>query len=405
MPLTEAQIDALSITERVVSVLSILGILFILTTFFFLKSFHKPINRLICFASFGNLGMNIACLVAEDGIAHGSTSSLCTFQAFLIQMYLPLNIRHLKQALTALSQVPRCGRLLGLLYGLECIPRLFPQLWCWIDIKWDFLRIALLYGIVWIAIFFAFAIYIKAGLVIYHRRDQLKGFLNPLNDHPFTGIVTTSIDITVENITSPGSSSHPRPLNNYFDQEFDRYTGRHPNNHDPSPTSCPYAVTIAGPPALPPVRPEILRMRSLTREEALRESPNPGAWLYARVAFLFFLGMLVIWIPSSVNRVYALAHPTRVNFALNYVSALVLPAQGCVNVVVYVITSRTACGRLWGAVRGREGVPWRVEQRTGDEDAEELVGMEKGVRESRSDGKLSGKGSVVSVPVFARMQK
>ncbi|KAL8643500.1 MAG: hypothetical protein Q9210_007643, partial [Variospora velana] len=187
--------------------------------------------------------------------------------------------------------------------------------------------------------------------------------------------------------------------------EFDRYTGLHPNNKDPSSTTSPYAVTIAGPPALPPVRPEILRMRSLTREEALRESPNPGAWLYARVAFLFFLGMLVIWIPSSVNRVYALAHPTHVNFALNYVSALVLPAQGCVNVVVYVITSRTACGRLWGAVRGREGVPWRVKTRTGEGDAEELVGMGKGVRESKSDGTLSGKGSVVGVPVFARMKK
>lgn len=86
MPLTHAQINALAITERVISVFSIISILFILVTFYFLKSFHKPINRLIFFASFGNLGMNIACLIAEDGIARGPTSSLCTFQAFLIQM-------------------------------------------------------------------------------------------------------------------------------------------------------------------------------------------------------------------------------------------------------------------------------------------------------------------------------
>lgn len=86
MPLTQAQVDALTVTERVVSVFSIAGIFFILLTFYFLKSFHKPINRLIFFASFGNLGMNIACLIAEDGIASGATSSLCTFQAFLIQM-------------------------------------------------------------------------------------------------------------------------------------------------------------------------------------------------------------------------------------------------------------------------------------------------------------------------------
>ncbi|KAL8643558.1 MAG: hypothetical protein Q9210_007630, partial [Variospora velana] len=246
MPLTKAQTDALSLTERVVSVLSILGILFILTTFFFLKSFHKPINRLICFASFGNLGMNIACLVAEDGIAHGPTSSLCTFQAFLIQMFLGVDVfwaccmawnvyLAFFHKYTA-SQLRKLDKwyLLGC-YGASFIPALTlafvdtrqrgrvygpaivkfhqsyshrtltdkSQLWCWIDIKWDFLRIALLYGIVRIAIFFAFAIYIKAGLVIYHRRDQLKGFLNPLNENPFTGIVTTSIDITVEHITSP----------------------------------------------------------------------------------------------------------------------------------------------------------------------------------------------------------
>ncbi|KAL8959253.1 MAG: hypothetical protein Q9193_003849, partial [Seirophora villosa] len=178
-----------------------------------------------------------------------------------------------------------------------------------------------------IAIIFAFAIYIKAGLVIYRRRDQLKGFLNPLNEHPFTGTITTSIDITVEHIASPSSDPHystaatktGAPHTNYFDQEFDRYTGLHPStNEDPASASSPYAVTIAGPPAMPPARPEFLRMRSLTREEALRESPNPGAWLYARVAFLFFLGMLVIWIPASANRVYALVYPSRVNFALNY---------------------------------------------------------------------------------------
>lgn len=86
MPLTQAQTNALAATERVVSVFSIFGIFFILLTFYFLKSFHKPINRLIFFASFGNLGMNIACLIAEDGIANGPTSGLCTFQAFLIQM-------------------------------------------------------------------------------------------------------------------------------------------------------------------------------------------------------------------------------------------------------------------------------------------------------------------------------
>lgn len=86
MPLTEAQTQALSGTERAVSVFSIIGILFIVLTYHFLKSFNKPINRLIFYASFGNLGMNVACLISEGGPAAGPNSSLCQFQAFLIQM-------------------------------------------------------------------------------------------------------------------------------------------------------------------------------------------------------------------------------------------------------------------------------------------------------------------------------
>lgn len=84
--LTAGQTRALIATERVVSVFSLIGILFILITFYFLSSFNKPINRLVFYASFGNLGMNIACLISEKGPEAGSTSSLCQFQAFLIQM-------------------------------------------------------------------------------------------------------------------------------------------------------------------------------------------------------------------------------------------------------------------------------------------------------------------------------
>ncbi|KAL8839755.1 MAG: hypothetical protein Q9170_001626 [Blastenia crenularia] len=329
MPLSQAQTDALSATERAVSVFSIVGILFILVTFYFLKSFHKPINRLIFFASFGNLGMNIACLIAEDGIASGPTSSLCTFQAFLIQMYdIPMAIKVGDEGLT-----------------------MSLQLWCWIDIKWDFLRIALLYGIVWVAIVFAFGIYVKAGRVIYKRRDQLKGFLNPLNEHPFdTGVVTTCIDIKVEHVTSPSEASANHT--NVFDKDFDRNDSANAELDE----FHPYAVNIEAPERRPS------GVREVTREVARKETTNPGAWLYARVAFLFFISMLVIWLPSSANRVYALAHPNQVNFPLNYVSALVLPAQGFLNAIVYIITSQTAIRQLINALRGRERMPWRSDR-------------------------------------------
>ena len=81
-----SQVNAMAVTERVTSVLSLLGILFILSTFLLGRGFDKPINRLIFFASWSNLGNNIATLIAEDGTAAGQRSPLCQFQAFAIQM-------------------------------------------------------------------------------------------------------------------------------------------------------------------------------------------------------------------------------------------------------------------------------------------------------------------------------
>ncbi|KAL8802243.1 MAG: hypothetical protein Q9200_006658 [Gallowayella weberi] len=172
--LTPGQANALVATERIVSVFSIIGILFILISFYFLRSFNKPINRLVFYASFGNLGMNIACLISENGPNAGSTSSLCQFQAFLIQMFLGVDAfwsccmawnvylaffrKYTDRQLRSLDKWYFLG-----CYGASFVPALTflfidtsgrgkiygdAVLWCWIDLKWDFLRIAVLYGIV-----------------------------------------------------------------------------------------------------------------------------------------------------------------------------------------------------------------------------------------------------------------
>jgi len=67
---------------------SLVGIAFVISTFLFSKSFNKPINRLIFFASFGNMGSNIAALIADAGPLAGNNAPLCQFQAFLVQMFL-----------------------------------------------------------------------------------------------------------------------------------------------------------------------------------------------------------------------------------------------------------------------------------------------------------------------------
>ncbi|KAL9097300.1 MAG: hypothetical protein Q9165_000727 [Trypethelium subeluteriae] len=116
-----------------------------------------------------------------------------------------------------------------------------------------------------------------------------------------------------------------------------------------------YSVTIDADHQQRSPPPAILRMRSLTREAA-NEEINAEAWLYARVAILFFIALLITWIvtwqvPSSVNRVYALVAPHKFNFALNFVASLVFPLQAFWNVIVYVVTSQTACRKTWDDIR------------------------------------------------------
>lgn len=78
---------------------------------------------------------------------------------------------------------------------------------------------------------------------------------------------------------------------------------------------------------------------------------NDAAWGYAKVAFLMFVALFIVWVPSTVNRVYALAHPHEINFALNLVAAAVLPLQGFWNFAIYVSTSWAQCKDAWQDVR------------------------------------------------------
>lgn len=99
-----------------------------------------------------------------------------------------------------------------------------------------------------------------------------------------TGVVTTSIDITVEHVISPFESSTNNA--NFFDKDFDPDS----NANAKLDESRPYLVNVEAPERQPS------GVREVTREMARKETTNPGAWLYARVAFLFFLSMLIIWV-------------------------------------------------------------------------------------------------------------
>jgi hypothetical protein len=85
MALTEEQLRAVSLAERVGGTASLLGCLLIFITYWVSAAFRRPINRLIFYASFGNIFSAVASLMSMDGITAGPNSALCQTQAFFIQ--------------------------------------------------------------------------------------------------------------------------------------------------------------------------------------------------------------------------------------------------------------------------------------------------------------------------------
>ncbi|XBQ90274.1 hypothetical protein V6000_005839 [Aspergillus fumigatus] len=85
MSLSPRELFAISTTERICSAISLAGTSIIIISFLSSRSFRKPINRLVFYASWGNIMANVATMISQSGIAYGTSSCLCQFQAFLIQ--------------------------------------------------------------------------------------------------------------------------------------------------------------------------------------------------------------------------------------------------------------------------------------------------------------------------------
>ncbi|CAZ85293.1 unnamed protein product [Tuber melanosporum] len=344
MAWTTLQLEILQTTSRVSSVFSLLGASFIIITFCASTSFHKPINRLAFFASFGNILTNVATITSRKGIEHGSQSALCKLQATFIQWFMPADALFcLAMALNVYLTVFKkytTKRLRDLeltyilvCYGVPSIPAvifLFIQnsngvyiygsatLWCWISNEWQFMRIAAFYGPVWIILGVTIIIYILAGRVIFRLRGSLRNFAGksalgpPVKDTWSTQSHNISRTMSPDLTPGPSASINPPPS---------------------------YTVIIESGPK-PPVANNNNNNRA-PRNSAVEA--NTAAWAYCRCAMLFFLALLITWLPSSVNRIYNLIYPDATHFGLNFAAALVLPCQGFWNGLIYIVTTLPAC--------------------------------------------------------------
>ncbi|KFH44238.1 Cyclic AMP receptor-like protein A-like protein [Hapsidospora chrysogenum ATCC 11550] len=385
-PLTPEQLEDISIIERACSVISLLGSLFVIVTFCLSRSFHKPVNRLVFYATFGNMLTNVGTLMSRTYV-NSPDSVGCQFQSFLIQMFMPADAFWiLAMAINVYLtfyyrfDAHRLRRMevpyLICCYGIPLIPAtvyLFVRnsngqrvygdavLWCWVVPEWMIWRILTFYGPVWILILTTFFIYIRAGRTIYYKRKQLQNFSVSETDPISLGETMATIkttEITVTTTPAEGSGAPLRPLTR---------SGPNARGHGE------YAVTIAacGSVAYVPPRTYTRNPKKVTTAEQGAGAPpgsqppppaphvaarrrnyelNNAAWAYAKCAFLFFTALLITWIPSSTNRVYSVIHGGSLP-ALEFMSAFVLPLQGFWNCLIYATTSWTACKNLWHDVR------------------------------------------------------
>ncbi len=87
MSLTKEQYRALEGVSRASSVLSLAGSLFIVGTFLSSKRFRSAINRLMFYASWGNIMTNVGSLMSRAAIERGVDRPFCQFQAFILEWY------------------------------------------------------------------------------------------------------------------------------------------------------------------------------------------------------------------------------------------------------------------------------------------------------------------------------
>ncbi|TVY35068.1 Cyclic AMP receptor-like protein A [Lachnellula occidentalis] len=391
----EKHLQNISIIERIASSISLVGICFILLTYCTSTAFHKPINRLVFFAAFGNFFVNIATQISRDALVN-SEGSLCQFQAFLLQMFVPADaywtfamacnvyltfyhhfgayeLRKLEKWYFLFCYgIPFIPAAVYLVVSTEKNGRMYGNatIWCWVADPWDEFRIALFYAPVWAVIILTTGIYIRAGRDIWIKRQQLRKIgttdrdapqiqPSPLipNDHNTStakGIQqTTQISVNYENAS-------PTDLISHLNQKAKNTTtvtvsGAHQSSPNPSRWSSNEKYddsTVSTESTVAPIsarRPAQAPSRGYTSNEA-----NTAIWSYTKVSLLFFIALMTTWIPSSANRVYSTIHVDQTLLSLEYASALVLPLQGFWNCIIYTTTSLEACRDIWGRICRRK---------------------------------------------------
>ncbi|KAL5353127.1 hypothetical protein ACLOAV_001158 [Pseudogymnoascus australis] len=357
---TRLELKIIEFAERVTSGFSILGCAFVIVTFVSMKIFRKPINRLVFYATFGNLATNLATMISRNGITGGYDAPICQIQAFLIQMCMPadtlwmfsmaLNVyltffhRFSGEQLIALEPY-----YLAFNYGVPFIPAIAfvfirteehghifgdATLWCWVRTEWSFLRVATFYGPVWVILISTMVIYIIVGKIVFENQARFRE-LSKIASRNQANLAAAAVAAGADpSILEQGFGSRATDVT-----ATSRSCGSHASPAQCKAASCTVKVEASS---------RGSRGSRFRRSKEKKEvsSADRAAWSYLKCALLFFTAMVITWVPATTNRVVSLFNPKINSFGLYFVEALLLPLQGFFNCMIYISISTDACNYL-----------------------------------------------------------
>jgi hypothetical protein len=264
------------------------------------------------------------------------------------------------------------------------------QIWCWIDNEYAYVRIYSYYGPVWIYLLVTFIIYIRVGIEIFRKRSALRAFgsgglihtslisrcssvlrsgnrksrvdMSSLTLPAFTGTRTTEVEV----ISTQNQLPVPAPTHSRSSQGQERENYTHTVNITATQKELRRSL------------PDIARdwFDSLMRSF---DGMDPVKVAYAKCASLFFLSIIVTWVPSSANRVYGLLHPSRPSYSLNIAAAAVLPLQGFWNTIIFFWISWNIVTDQWHDLRHGKATQ-RIRANTSTEQIQMAERGQRGIR-------------------------
>ena len=158
-------------------------------------------------------------------------------------------------------------------------------------------------------------------------------FTNPIHDHGSSTNFVTNITSDAPNLKRSASMKHLQANASAVSPTSSVEDSSLPSPHfNPDERTSTYSHTSF-------IRPQTAKSDNARHRLTASQSANRAAISYFKVALLMFVALMVVWVPSTVNRLYTLIQPEKESFVLSFLAAGVLPMQGGWNAAVFIGTS------------------------------------------------------------------